>query len=101
MLAAIWLIILADHLSQSADTHQRPKLAGYCAAVYPMAAGALAAEQPAASGTQTITHTLTIPAAVVPNSVTTNIAVYPTPLANMTEALQRMIQDPNGCFEQT
>ncbi|MBX9724029.1 MAG: hypothetical protein K2X81_21665, partial [Candidatus Obscuribacterales bacterium] len=27
--------------------------------------------------------------------------VYPTPLANMTEALERMIQDPYGCFEQT
>ena len=37
----------------------------------------------------------------MPRSVTTNIAVYPTPLANMTEALQRLIQDPNGCFEQT
>jgi uncharacterized protein YfaS (alpha-2-macroglobulin family) len=28
-------------------------------------------------------------------------AVYPTPLANMTQALARLIQDPNGCFEQT
>jgi len=46
-------------------------------------------------------HTLTIPDAVVMRSMTTNVAVYPTPLANMTEALQRLIQDPNGCFEQT
>ncbi|MCY3018977.1 MAG: MG2 domain-containing protein [Planctomycetota bacterium] len=47
------------------------------------------------------THALTIPEGIVPRSLTTNVAVYPTPLANMTEALQRMIQDPNGCFEQT
>ena len=46
-------------------------------------------------------HVLTIPAGVVPRSLTTHVAVYPTPLANMTEALQRLIQDPCGCFEQT
>jgi alpha-2-macroglobulin-like protein len=46
-------------------------------------------------------HKLTIPANVVPSSVKTNLAVYPTPLANMTEALSRLIQDPYGCFEQT
>ena len=28
-------------------------------------------------------------------------AVYPTPLANLTEALARLIQEPSGCFEQT
>jgi len=56
--------------------------------------GLLGPEKPAV-------HTLTIPAGVVPRSIGTNIAVYPTPLANMTEALQRLIQDPNGCFEQT
>jgi uncharacterized protein YfaS (alpha-2-macroglobulin family) len=46
-------------------------------------------------------HTITIPPGVVPQSMISNTAVYPTPLANLTEALQRMIQDPNGCFEQT
>jgi hypothetical protein len=50
---------------------------------------------------KTVTHTLTIPEGFVMRSLTTNVAVYPTPLANMTEALQRLIQDPNGCFEQT
>ncbi len=50
---------------------------------------------------QTVAHTVTIPKEVVEASVTSNNAVYPTPLANMTEALQRMIQDPCGCFEQT
>ncbi len=38
---------------------------------------------------------------VVPESISSNTAVYPTPLANMTGALERMIQEPNGCFEQT
>jgi uncharacterized protein YfaS (alpha-2-macroglobulin family) len=37
----------------------------------------------------------------VPNSVTSNLVIYPTPLANLTEALQRLIQEPGGCFEQT
>jgi uncharacterized protein YfaS (alpha-2-macroglobulin family) len=44
---------------------------------------------------------ITIPGGVVSESMVSNTAVYPTPLANMTEALERMIQDPNGCFEQT
>lgn len=48
-----------------------------------------------------ITHNITIPTAVVPGSMVSNTAVYPTPLANLTEALQAMIQDPYGCFEQT
>ena len=46
-------------------------------------------------------HTIKIPAALVTDSIVCNTAVYPTPLANMTEALQRLIQDPYGCFEQT
>jgi uncharacterized protein YfaS (alpha-2-macroglobulin family) len=48
-----------------------------------------------------VSHKVTIPAGVVPGSVAASIAVYPTPLANMTQALSRLIQDPNGCFEQT
>jgi hypothetical protein len=48
-----------------------------------------------------ITCTIAIPQNVVPASLASNTAVYPTPLANLTEALQRMIQDPYGCFEQT
>jgi hypothetical protein len=42
-----------------------------------------------------------IPADVVPSSVTARAIVYPTPLANMTEALARLLQEPCGCFEQT
>lgn len=48
-----------------------------------------------------ITHTIIIPQGVVPGSLVSSTAVYPTPLANLTEALQAMIQDPYGCFEQT
>ena len=48
-----------------------------------------------------IIQTINIPAGVVVGSLITNTAVYPTPLANLTQALERMIQDPNGCFEQT
>lgn len=48
-----------------------------------------------------VVHTINIPKNVVPESLVSNTAVYPTPLANMTQALERMIQDPYGCFEQT
>jgi len=42
-----------------------------------------------------------IPESVVPGSIDARAVVYPTPLASMTEALERLIRDPNGCFEQT
>ena len=48
-----------------------------------------------------VVHTITIPQGAVPGSLVSATAVYPTPLANLTEALGRMIQDPYGCFEQT
>ena len=48
-----------------------------------------------------VSHMIEIPESVVTGSVVTSIALYPTPLANMTEALQRLLQEPNGCFEQT
>jgi len=48
-----------------------------------------------------ITHTIVIPDTVIPRSIVTSANVYPTPLANMTEALQSLIQSPSGCFEQT
>ena len=43
----------------------------------------------------------TLPAGMVPGSFSSNIVVYPTPLASMTEALQALLRQPNGCFEQT
>ncbi|GMU01490.1 hypothetical protein KH5H1_56100 [Corallococcus caeni] len=46
-------------------------------------------------------HRVVLPKSLVPGSVRTSIAVYPGPLANMTESLARLIQEPSGCFEQT
>jgi alpha-2-macroglobulin-like protein len=42
-----------------------------------------------------------LPAEMVRGSVSSNVTVYPTPLASMTDALQSLLQEPNGCFEQT
>ncbi|QAT84894.1 A-macroglobulin complement component [Corallococcus coralloides] len=56
--------------------------------------GLLSSKGPAA-------HRVVLPQSLVPGSVRTSIAVYPGPLANMTESLARLIQEPSGCFEQT
>jgi hypothetical protein len=56
--------------------------------------GLVSAGKPAA-------HTVVLPESVVPGSIRTSIALYPAPLANMTESLARLIQEPGGCFEQT
>ncbi|KFA91529.1 MG2 domain-containing protein [Archangium violaceum] len=53
------------------------------------------------SSRQPVVHAVTLPANHVRGSVKTSIAVYPSPLANMTESLARLIQEPSGCFEQT
>ncbi|HEY1067207.1 MAG TPA: MG2 domain-containing protein [Pirellulales bacterium] len=42
-----------------------------------------------------------VPETLVPGSLTTKAAVYPTPLGSLADALERMIQEPYGCFEQT
>lgn len=47
------------------------------------------------------THEIVIPENVVAGSVNATITVYPTPLSNMTSALERLIREPHGCFEQT
>jgi uncharacterized protein YfaS (alpha-2-macroglobulin family) len=46
-------------------------------------------------------HQIEIPETVVAGSNKAKVVVYPTPLASMTEALARLIQEPSGCFEQT
>lgn len=46
-------------------------------------------------------HKITIPQTIIDGSLTTKIAVYPTPMASLTGALERMIREPYGCFEQT
>jgi uncharacterized protein YfaS (alpha-2-macroglobulin family) len=43
----------------------------------------------------------TLPAGMVPGTASTSVMVYPTPLASMTEALQSLLNEPYGCFEQT
>jgi uncharacterized protein YfaS (alpha-2-macroglobulin family) len=43
----------------------------------------------------------TLPAEIVRGSVSSSVTVYPTPLASMTDALQSLLREPNGCFEQT
>lgn len=45
--------------------------------------------------------TVEIPETMIPGSVDSNISVYSTPLANLTGALERLIREPYGCFEQT
>ncbi len=45
--------------------------------------------------------TLTIASDTVPGSQSTSISVFPSPAANLTQALRRLIQEPSGCFEQT
>lgn len=46
-------------------------------------------------------HEIEIPPDMVAGSFASKIDVYPTPLAAMTEALQALIHEPCGCFEQT
>jgi hypothetical protein len=49
----------------------------------------------------TVSYEIEIPADLVAASVHSDLALYPTPLANMTQALEALIQSPSGCFEQT
>lgn len=49
----------------------------------------------------TISYDIEIPADVVANSVKSELFLYPTPLGNLTQALEALIQSPSGCFEQT
>jgi hypothetical protein len=42
-----------------------------------------------------------LPKEIVHASVSSKVVVYPTPLASMTDALQALLMQPNGCFEQT
>ncbi len=42
-----------------------------------------------------------IPKQVEPGSLRTEIKVYPSPLASMEEALNALLREPYGCFEQT
>jgi hypothetical protein len=46
-------------------------------------------------------HEVTIPQGVEPGSLVTEGAVYPSPLASLTQALAALLREPGGCFEQT
>ncbi|NQT39200.1 MAG: A-macroglobulin complement component, partial [Planctomycetes bacterium] len=48
-----------------------------------------------------VSHEIEIPESLVADSMTSRAVVYPTPLANLNEALARLIREPCGCFEQT
>jgi hypothetical protein len=43
----------------------------------------------------------TVPADIIRGSASSSVTVYPSPLASMTDALQSLLQQPYGCFEQT
>jgi uncharacterized protein YfaS (alpha-2-macroglobulin family) len=43
----------------------------------------------------------TLPSDIVRGSLASSVSVYPTPLASMTDALQSLLHEPYGCFEQT
>ena len=47
------------------------------------------------------THKIEIPKSLTEGGMKGQTVVYPTPLANLTKALEALIRDPNGCFEQT
>ncbi|MBN1960242.1 MAG: A-macroglobulin complement component [Deltaproteobacteria bacterium] len=49
----------------------------------------------------TETIDLNIPHHIVPGSLIAEVAIYPAPLGNLTQALTRLMQEPYGCFEQT
>ncbi|MEM9415027.1 MAG: MG2 domain-containing protein [Planctomycetota bacterium] len=64
---------------------------------FPIDAGSGGMLQPDGEASDTII----VPDTVVPGSLHASVTVYPTPLANLTEALEALIRDPYGCFEQT
>ena len=47
------------------------------------------------------TQEIDVPDTLVAGSVVTTAMLYPTPMGNLTAALKRLMQEPNGCFEQT
>jgi hypothetical protein len=48
----------------------------------------------------TVKHTVSIPASAVAGSVHTTIKLYPSPVATMTAAVDSIVREPSGCFEQ-
>jgi uncharacterized protein YfaS (alpha-2-macroglobulin family) len=50
---------------------------------------------------RSISVPVTLTQGIAPGSLSTEIVVYPTPLASLTQALERLMREPYGCFEQT
>ncbi|GMV41369.1 MAG: hypothetical protein AMXMBFR64_30850 [Myxococcales bacterium] len=48
-----------------------------------------------------VAREVAISAGLVKGSLTARLEVHPTPLASLTSAFERLIQEPYGCFEQT
>jgi hypothetical protein len=46
------------------------------------------------------THVMALPDAVEPGSITTEVIFYPSPLASLTQALEALLREPCGGFEQ-
>jgi len=47
-----------------------------------------------------VRNTISVPATAVPGSVHTTIKLYPSPIATMTAAVDSIVREPSGCFEQ-
>jgi alpha-2-macroglobulin-like protein len=50
---------------------------------------------------QAVNKTFIVPNSVVANSMQAQVAVFPSPVANLTEAVAALMREPRGCFEQT
>ncbi|MBX7102565.1 MAG: hypothetical protein K1X57_00685 [Gemmataceae bacterium] len=46
-------------------------------------------------------HTVPLPATWVPGSLKCEVALFPTPLADLQRGLDGLLREPGGCFEQT
>jgi hypothetical protein len=47
------------------------------------------------------THKVSLPADLIPGSLTMRVEVFPSPLADLSRGLEGLLREPNGCFEQT
>lgn len=47
------------------------------------------------------THGVTLPATWIPGTLKCEVAVFPTPLADLQRGLEGLLREPGGCFEQT
>ena len=50
---------------------------------------------------KSVSFEVEVPADVVAGSLSSTAAIYPSPLAQLTSALESLIREPCGCFEQT